>query len=472
MRRQWDGRGGGRLLRQAGRKGRNGCAQIARTLWYRTNQACFSARSRSLTLAPACEGCPLTFPIAPTVPALLVDEVREQVRVRGVDPARDAVAVRRLAEDATRRHERRSLTGAVEALPDEPAAVGEIVARVSGLGPLQPLLDDPEVEEIWINDPSRVFIARHGRHELTPIVLSAQEVRDLVERMLKWSGRRLDLSQPFVDAMLPGGHRLHVVLDGICRDFVAVNLRKFVARAHRLDDLVPLGTLTPDVARFLDVSIRAGLSVLVSGGTQAGKTTLLNCLAASIPGNERVVSCEEVFELRFQHPDWVPLQTRQAGLEGTGEVRLRHLVKESLRMRPSRLVVGEVRAEECLDMLLALNAGLPGMASVHANSAREALLKVCTLPLLAGENIGSRFVVPTVAAAVDLVIQLSLGPDGIRRVDEVVAVSGRVEADVIETEVVFVRRDGELVRGGGRPPHSERFARVGVDIGAVLAGDH
>jgi pilus assembly protein CpaF len=414
----------------------------------------------------------LTIPIAPTVPALLVDEVREQVRVRGVDPARDAVAVRRLAEDATRRHERRSLTGAVEALPDEPAAVGEIVARVSGLGPLQPLLDDPEVEEIWINDPSRVFIARHGRHELTPIVLSAQEVRDLVERMLKWSGRRLDLSQPFVDAMLPGGHRLHVVLDGICRDFVAVNLRKFVARAHRLDDLVPLGTLTPDAARFLDVSIRAGLSVLVSGGTQAGKTTLLNCLAASIPGNERVVSCEEVFELRFQHPDWVPLQTRQAGLEGTGEVRLRHLVKESLRMRPSRLVVGEVRAEECLDMLLALNAGLPGMASVHANSAREALLKVCTLPLLAGENIGSRFVVPTVAAAVDLVIQLSLGPDGIRRVDEVVAVSGRVEADVIETEAVFVRRDGDLVRGGGRPPHSERFARVGVDIGAVLAGDH
>jgi pilus assembly protein CpaF len=455
-------------VRRTGHEGRDGYAQIAHKPWYRTYRSCFSARSRSPRL---CEGCPLTIPVATSVPALLVDEVREQVRMRGVDPARDALAVRRLAEDAARRHERRSLTGAVDALPDEPAAVGEIVARVSGLGPLQPLLDDPEVEEIWINDPSRVFIARHGRHELTPIVLSTQEVRDLVERMLKWSGRRLDLSQPFVDAMLPGGHRLHMVLDGICRDFVAVNLRKFVARAHRLDDLVPLGTLTPDAARFLDVSIRAGLSVLVSGGTQAGKTTMLNCLAASIPGNERVVSCEEVFELRFQHPDWVPLQTRQAGLEGTGEVRLRHLVKESLRMRPSRLVVGEVRAEECLDMLLALNAGLPGMASVHANSAREALLKVCTLPLLAGENIGSRFVVPTVAAAVDLVVQLSLGPDGIRRVDEVVAVSGRVEADVIETEVVFVRRDGALVRGGGRPPHSERFARVGVDIGAVLAGD-
>ncbi len=167
----------------------------------------------------------------------------------------------------------------------------------------------------------------------------------------------------------------------------AVNIRKFVARAHRLDDLVGLGTLTSEAAQFLELSVRAGLTVLVSGGTQAGKTTMLNCLAAAIPGGERVVSTEEVFELRFPHPDWVPMQTRQAGLEGTGEIVLRHLVKESLRMRPSRIIVGEVRAAECLDLLLALNAGLPGMASIHANSARQALVKMCTLPLLAGENI-------------------------------------------------------------------------------------
>ncbi|MBA2507376.1 MAG: CpaF family protein, partial [Nocardioidaceae bacterium] len=352
----------------------------------------------------------------------------------------------------------------------------------------------------WINDPSRVFVARFGRHELTPLILDAQQVRDLVERMLKSSGRRLDLSQPFVDAMLPGGHRLHVVLDGICRDFVAVNIRKFVARAHRLHDLVGLGTLTAEAARFLELAVRAGLSVLVAGGTQAGKTTMLNCLAASIPGAERVISCEEVFELRFSHPDWVALQTRQAGLEGTGEIRLRHLVRESLRMRPSRIVVGEVRGEECLDLLLALNAGLPGMASLHANSAREALIKACTLPLLAGENIGARFVVPTVAAAVDLVVQLSLGPDGVRRVDEILAVPGRVEADVIETETIFERQrvgdgawgadskaaseapsertsngvaaeagTGALLRGPGQPPHAERFARVGIDISAALA---
>ena len=398
----------------------------------------------------------------------LADEVRAEVRTRGVDPQREPVAVRLLAEEATRRHERRSLTGAVAPLADEQGAVGEIVARVSGLGVLQPLIDDPEIEEIWVNDPSRVFVARRGRHELTPLVLTRDDVRELVERMLKTSGRRLDLSQPFVDAMLPGGHRLHVVLDGISRDFTAVNIRKFVARAHRLSDLVELGTLSTAGAMFLDASVRAGLSVVVSGGTQAGKTTMLNCLSASIPGHERVVSCEEVFELRFDHPDWVPMQTRQAGLEGTGEVRLRALVKESLRMRPSRLVVGEVRAEECLDLLLALNAGLPGMASLHANSAREALMKMCTLPLLAGENIGSRFVVPTVAACVDLLVHLALGPDGIRRVEEVVAVPGRVESDVIEVEPIFTRVDGELLRVGGQPPHPERYARIGVDLGLLL----
>ena len=242
-------------------------------------------------------------------------------------------------------------------------------------------------------------------------------MRELVERMLKSSGRRLDLSQPFVDALLPGGHRLHVVLEGISRGFAAVNIRKFVARAHSLEDLVELGTLSSQGAAFLRASVVAGLNVVVCGGTQAGKTTLLNCLAAAIPGTDRVISCEEVFELRFAHPDWVALQTRQAGLEGTGEIRLRELVKQSLRMRPSRIIVGEVRSEECLDLLLALNAGLPGMASLHANSAREALVKMCTLPLLPGETIGSRSALPTLAASVDLVVHLAVDHPGARRVE-------------------------------------------------------
>ena len=400
----------------------------------------------------------------------LDQRVRSLVRAEGVDPQRDAVLVRRIAEGVVREHDERSLTGAVAPVQDAATVVGELVARVSGYGPLQPLLDDPTVEEVWINDPSRVFVARRGRHELTNLLLSAAQVQELVERMLKSSGRRIDVSQPFVDAMLPDGHRLHVVLEGISRGFSAVNIRKFVLRATRLDGLVELGSLTPQVATFLDASVRAGLNILVAGGTQAGKTTLLNCLAAAIPGGERVVSAEEVFEIRFPHPDWVPMQTRQAGLEGTGEITLRHLVKESLRMRPSRIIVGEVRAEECMDLLLALNAGLPGMCTLHANSAREALVKMCTLPLLAGENISARFVVPTVASSVDLVVHLGIDPHGVRRVDEVVSVPGRVENDVIEVEPLFVRTAGELRRATGSAPRRELFDRVGLDVQRILSG--
>src|SRR5690606_16025466 len=182
-------------------------------------------------------------------------------------------AVRSAAIDAVAEHERRSLTGAVRALDEPDHVVGQLVADLVGFGPLQQFLDDPEVEELWINDPDRVFVARGGRHELTSVMLTASQGRELVERMLASSGRRLDLSQPFVDAMLPGGHRLHVVLDGITRGFTAVNIRKFVARATTVDDLVGLGSLDASAARFLTACVRAGLNILVSGGTQAGKTT-------------------------------------------------------------------------------------------------------------------------------------------------------------------------------------------------------
>ena len=400
----------------------------------------------------------------------LDQELRAVVRRERVDPQLESARVRRLAEEVVRAHDERSLTGVVAPVPDPVGVVGELVARVSGFGPLQPFLDDPEVEEIWINDPSRVFIARNGRHELTNVILSRAEVQELVERMLKSSGRRIDLSQPFVDAMLPQGHRLHVVLEGISREFAAVNIRKFVLKAARLSDLVRLGSMPPQAARFLEAAVLAGQNIVVAGGTQAGKTTMLNCLAAAIPGGDRIVSAEEVFELRFSHPDWVPMQTRQAGLEGTGEVSLRDLVRETLRMRPTRIIVGEVRAAECLDLLLALNAGLPGMATIHANSAREALVKLCTLPLLAGENISARFVVPTVASSVDLVVHLGVDNAGVRRVNEIVAVPGRVENDIVETEPVFVRHGGDLVHTGGMPTRLDSFERAGIDVHRILRG--
>jgi len=194
-------------------------------------------------------------------------QVRDHVRREGVDPQREAGRVRRIAEVVVRDHDQRSLSGVVAPVPDVDSVVGELIARVSGFGPLQPFLDDPAVEEIWINDPSRVFIARNGRHELTNLMLTPAQVQELTERMLKSSGRRIDISRPFVDAVLPEGHRLHVVLEGISRGFTAVNIRKFVLRAASLGGLVELGSLTAPAAAFLDASVRAGLNILVAGGT-------------------------------------------------------------------------------------------------------------------------------------------------------------------------------------------------------------
>jgi pilus assembly protein CpaF len=403
--------------------------------------------------------------------AILETEVRELIRRRGLDPVRDRRGVHDLVTDALADYDGRSVLGAVPPLADPLAALKSVVDAVSGLGPLQQYLDDPEVEEIWINAPTAVFVARRGTPELTTTMLTAGQVRDLVEHMLKSSGRRLDLSSPFVDASLPGGERLHVVIPDVTQTDWAVNIRKYVARARHLDDLVALGSLPATAAAFLDAAVHVGLNILVAGSTQAGKTTMLGALVGSVPPRERVITCEEVFELRLGHRDVVALQCRQPSLEGTGEIPLRRLVKEALRMRPDRLLIGEVREAEALDLLIALNAGVPGMCTLHANSAREALTKLCTLPLLAGENVSDRFVVPTVAAAIDVVVHLGLDARGRRRVTEIVGVPGRVENGVVETADLYHSRGSELVRGDGYPPHPERFARAGIDLPALLRGE-
>ena len=344
----------------------------------------------------------------------------------------------------------------------------QVATTTPTLAMLQPYLDDPEVEELWINAPGRVFVLRRGRSELTTTVLSDADIRDVVERLLEPSGRRVDLSTPFVDAMLAGGARLHVVIPDIVRAHWAVNIRKFVAPVSNLDDLVELGTLTRQAAQFLNACVVAGLNIIVSGATGSGKTTLLQCLLHAVPAFERIITAEEVFELSLDAPDWVAMQTRPPSLEGTGEVRLRALIKEALRMRPDRLIVGEVRQEEALDLLLALNSGHPGMCSVHASSAREAVQKLTTLPLLAGPNVSPNFVIPTVASSVDLIVQVGTDLDGHRRVREIVSLSGRVEGSVIEVSDIFTRRAGHLVRGSGFPARLERFERVDIDIQRLL----
>lgn len=317
-------------------------------------------------------------------------------------------------------------------------------------GPIAELMSDPTVEEIWINSPQRIFVARNGKSQLINLVLTSDSVRQLIDRALIWSGRRLDLSQPFVDARLPDGSRLHVAIPEITAEHWAVNIRKHLMRQKSILDLAAMGVMSEEIAAELSSAVKSGMNILVSGGTQAGKTTLLNALIAEIPRTQRVITIEEVFELQPMVPDLVQMQTRSHNLQGTGAISLRQLIKEALRMRPSRIIVGEVREAEALDLLLALNSGLPGMGTLHANSARDAITKLQTLPLLAGENISHKFIAPTVASAIDLVVQVSLAVDGVRRLIEIVRVTGRYENDRAEVETLWRWTGASYERGLAR----------------------
>ncbi|MDY3048872.1 MAG: ATPase, T2SS/T4P/T4SS family [Rothia sp. (in: high G+C Gram-positive bacteria)] len=400
---------------------------------------------------------------------LIEADVRELIRARNLDPFVDQEEAKALIQQTLASYEDEGRLGPYSALQQANDLLASLNDRICGFGEIQKYLDDPEIEEIWINSPAEVFIARSGESELTGLRLSEEQIRALVERMLKTSGRRLDLSTPFVDSSLPDGSRLHVAIPDVTRRHWAINIRKFVARASRLNDLVRLGSLSQQAAVFLDAAVASGLNILVSGATQAGKTTMLNCLAASIGLRERVITCEEIFELKIPLRDVVNLQCRQPNLEGKGEIPLRRLVKEALRMRPDRLIIGEVREAESLDMLIALNSGLPGLCTIHANSARDAITKMCTLPLLAGENISSAFVVPTVASCFDLVVHCQRDKRGRRRVEEILALGSRVEEGVIETSTLFRFEGDRLVCRSAEVPAAERLRQAGYRPESLLA---
>ena len=319
--------------------------------------------------------------------------------------------------------------------------------QLARYGPLQAFLDDPTIEEIWINSPQRVFIARNGRSELTNLILTSDGIQALMDRILLWSGRRIDLSQPFVDARLPDGSRLHIAIPEITSEHWAINIRKHLMRGKSLKDLVELEVMNDEVAGILMASVLARKNILVSGSTQAGKTTLLNALVSSIPVTERVITIEEVFELRPKLPDCIAMQTRGSNFEGVGEISIRRLIKEALRMRPSRIVIGEIREAESLDLLIALNSGIPGMATLHANSAREAVRKLQTLPLLAGENITQDFLTPTVSRAIDLVVHVGMDQSGKRRIQQLLSVNERSEGGHIDCEEIVTWNGSNYVRG-------------------------
>lgn len=373
--------------------------------------------------------------IQPSV--VVAERVRQRLRAEGTDPVLDADAAHVVALSEVRRFNDTALARGETTVDDEARCVRDVLAAVTGFGALQPLLDDPEIEEIWLNGPESIHVARGGVSERIDLRLTESMLRDLVERMLQSTGRRVDISQPFVDASLPDGSRLHVAIADVVRGSWSVNIRKFLPRYRSLDALVAHGALTGEVASMLRRAMRDGKSIIVSGATHAGKTTVLGALLDSCAQSQRIITVEETFEIAVEGPDVVSLQGRQASLEGSGEITVRRLVKEALRMRPDRIVVGEVRDAEALDLVLALNTGVPGAATVHANSAEEALEKLALLPLLAGRNIDRSFIVPVLAGGVDLVVHCVRDDQGVRRVHEVISPTGEVDQGRIVTRTLY-----------------------------------
>ena len=299
------------------------------------------------------------------------------------------------------------------------------------------LIQDNTVEEIWINGPGHIFVARNGISELTSVVLSENEIIVLVEQLLRNTGRRLDISHPFVDATLPDGSRLHAVIPDITKKWPAINIRKFGSETPKIEFLVKKRMLNSQIATLLKEIVGKSKNILISGTTGAGKTTFLSSLLNTLPANTRIITCEEVFELKLNSSDWVALQTREMNLESEGEVSLRRLIREALRMRPDRLVLGEVRQAEALDLLIALNSGMSGMATIHANSAREAINKLMLLPLLGGPNIQAEFVKKTVGQVIDFAIHLERNQTGFRQVAEIIEVSNDPIGDNIKINSIY-----------------------------------
>jgi pilus assembly protein CpaF len=306
-----------------------------------------------------------------------------------------------------------------------------VAQRSFGLGPLEPLLADPAVDEVMVNGAAAVWVERGGRIEPAGVSFASEaDLRHTIERILAPLGRRVDEATPLVDARLPDGSRVNVIIPPLALDGPVLTIRRFRPRGISADDLVAAGTLNPPLRDFLARCVRARCNLLVSGGTGSGKTTLLNALSAFIPPEERVVTVEDAAELRLRQPHVVRLETRPRSLEGRGEVSVRDLVRNALRMRPDRILVGEVRGAEALDMLGAMTTGHDGsLSTVHAGSPEEALRRVETLALMADVALPHAAVREQVAGALDLVIHLARGRDGVRRlvaVSEVVRVAGGV----------------------------------------------
>ncbi len=382
----------------------------------------------------------------------------------------DEERIRVLIDDRIAAYQRRAVSTNAPLIVDPDWMKRRLFDGLLRLGILQPFMEQPTVEEIICNGPSRIFVIEGGQKRLVPDLYfdDDEELRQLVKRLVGPLGRRLDESSPMVDARLADGSRLNAAIPPATTRWCCLTIRKFILRAHSLDQLVAFGTLTASAAQFLDAAVQAGLNILVSGATGSGKTTLLNCLGASIASpEERVVTVEEVAELQLERqlPDCVALQARVGNVEGTGEIRIRDLVRNALRMRPTRIVVGEVRGPEALDMLLAMNTGHEGsLTTIHGNSPRDALDRLATLAMMAEERLSSEVLTKMVARTIDLVLQLRFEPrSGRRRLVHIFEVTG-LEGDTLTGQDLWVLdpRGDRLVWSGLQPRCLGRMEAKGV----------
>ena len=365
---------------------------------------------------------------------------------------------------------------------DRRRLISEITDEVLGHGPLQPYLDDPAVSEVMVNGPDSVYVERNGRiSRTTASFADEQHLRQVIERIVSRVGRRIDESSPLVDARLADGSRVNAVIPPLAFSGSTLTIRKFSRDPFQIADLISFGTMSPEMAELLRACVEARLNIVVSGGTGTGKTTLLNVLSSFIPENERIITIEDAVELQLQQEHVVRLESRPPNIEGKGEITIRDLVRNSLRMRPDRIVVGEVRGGESLDMLQAMNTGHDGsLSTVHANTPRDAIARLETLVLMAGMDLPLRAVREQVASAVDVIVQISRLRDGTRRVTHVTEVQG-LEGDTVTLQDAFLfdysagtdlngRFLGRAVPTGVRPRFTERFAELGINLSSRVFG--
>jgi pilus assembly protein CpaF len=396
--------------------------------------------------------------------------------IEDLDPSKleaEGARARDVVESAARAIISAEMPGVVGFSRDE--LIAAVCDEILGYGPIEPLLNDSSISEVMINAPDTVYYEKEGRLYLSPIRFrDAQHIMRIIERILAPLGRRVDESSPMVDARLPDGSRVNIIIPPVAPKSPTITIRKFRQDKMNIDDLVNVGSMTRELADFLRACVQAKLNIIVSGGTGSGKTTLLNALSGFIPDTERIVTIEDPTELRLQQAHVVTLEARPASLEGRGEVSQRDLLRNSLRMRPDRIVVGEVRGPEAFDMMQAMNTGHEGsISTVHANSPRDALARIENMILMAGLDLPSRAIREQIGSAIHVIIQIARLSDGTRKVTHISEITG-MEGQVITMQDIFrfeqVGLDSEgRVRGhfkstGIRPRFAERFESLGISL--------